>query len=42
MSNTPSPSELHKIETSGTPAAADQLEREKFEFDRKIRLNTIA
>ena len=41
MSNETVPSDLHKIETSGAPAAVDQIEREKFEFDRKIRLREI-
>jgi hypothetical protein len=41
MSNAPVPSDLDKIETPGAPAAADQTEREKFEFDKKIRLREI-
>jgi hypothetical protein len=41
MSNTPVPSDLDKIETPGAPAAVDQIEREKFEFDKKIRLKEI-
>jgi hypothetical protein len=41
MSNTPDPSDLQKIETSGAPTAADQIEREKFEFDQKMRLKEI-
>lgn len=41
MSNEPVPSDLHKIETTGAPAAVDQIESEKFEFDRKIRLKEI-
>jgi hypothetical protein len=41
MSNEPVPSDLRKMETPGAPVAVDQIEREKFEFDRKIRLREI-
>jgi hypothetical protein len=41
MSDAPVPSDLQKIETPGTPAAVDQIEREKFEFERNIRLKEI-
>jgi hypothetical protein len=34
-------SDLQKIDTPDTATAADQIEREKFEFDRKIRLKEI-
>jgi hypothetical protein len=42
MSNTPLPSDLDKIETPKAPAAVDQVEREKFEFDKKIRLSGVS
>jgi hypothetical protein len=41
MSNDPIPSDLHKIETPGASAAVDQIQREQFAFDRKIRSKEI-